>query len=89
MLCGAACVGTGVGAQGEILGAHGVAIEPGSVAALTKALGRLLEMPNDKRALLAQQGRRDALARFNLTASIEGYRQLYAEVTGAPAHPPA
>ena len=30
MLCGVPCVATGMGAQGEVIGHHGVAIEPGS-----------------------------------------------------------
>src|SRR5215217_466003 len=61
MLCGVPCVATGMGAQGEVIGQYGVAIEPGSAPAFLKGVQRVLQQTPEKRALMAQGARKHAL----------------------------
>lgn len=82
MLCGVPCVATGVGAQGEVIGNFGAALEPGGEASLVRGITRIMEMAMDRRAFLAGGARKHALLNFNLARSIERYHALY-EVAGA------
>jgi glycosyltransferase involved in cell wall biosynthesis len=83
MLCGVLCVATGVGAQGEVLGSFGVSVELGSPEAMARGIRRILEMPAERRAFMAQAARKHVLQNFNMTRSIEKYHELYAElITG-------
>jgi glycosyltransferase involved in cell wall biosynthesis len=83
MLCGVMCVATGVGAQGEVLGSFGVSVEPGSPDGMARGIRRILEMPAERRAFMAQAARKHVLQNFNMTRSIEKYHELYQElVTG-------
>jgi glycosyltransferase involved in cell wall biosynthesis len=82
MLCGVPCVGTGMGAQGEVLGQFGVAIEPGSPAAFVKGLTRVMQLPPDRRAHMAQSARKHALKEYVYVRSLQKYLQLYFDLVG-------
>jgi glycosyltransferase involved in cell wall biosynthesis len=82
MLCGVPCVGTGMGAQGELIGQFGVAIEPGSPAAFIKGLTRVLQQPPERRAHMAQNARRHALKEYVYVRSLQKYLQLYFDLIG-------
>lgn len=85
MLCGVPCVATGMGAQGEVLGQFGVAIEPGSPVAFQRGITRLMEMPADRRAFMVQGARKHALNNFVSVRSMQKYLQLYYDVVGRQA----
>jgi glycosyltransferase involved in cell wall biosynthesis len=82
MLCGVPCVATGMGAQGEIIGHHGVAIEPGSPAAFVKGIQRVLALTPEKRAAMAQGARKHALQNYVYVRSLQRYLQLYYDLIG-------
>lgn len=82
MLCGVPCVATGMGAQGEVLGQFGVAIEPGSPVAFQRGITRVMEMPAEKRAFLVQGARKHALNNFVSVRSMQKYLQVYYDVVG-------
>lgn len=82
MACGIPCVATGIGAQGELIGQHGVAIEPGSPSAFVRGIGKILAMPQDRRLHLAQSARKHALQNYVYVRSLQKYLQLYAELVG-------
>jgi glycosyltransferase involved in cell wall biosynthesis len=85
MLCGVPCVATGMGAQGEVLGKFGVAIEPNSPAAFIRGITRVMQMPEDRRAAMIQGARKHALANFASVRSLQKYLQLYFDVVGRQA----
>ena len=85
MLCGVPCVATGMGAQGEVLGQFGVAIEPGSPAAFVRGIKRVMDMPADKRAFMALGARKHALSRFIHPRAAQQYLELYFELAGINA----
>lgn len=85
MLCGIPCVATGMGAQGEVIGQFGVAIEPGSPAAFVRGITRVMQMPQDRRAYMAQGARKHALTNFVQVRSLQKYLQLYFDVVGRQA----
>ncbi len=82
MLCGVPCVATGMGAQGEVIGHHGVAIEPGSPAAFVKGVQRVLALTPEKRAAMAQGARKHALQNYVYVRSLQRYLQLYYDLIG-------
>ena len=82
MLCGVPCVATGMGAQGEVIGQFGVAIEPGSPAAFVKGITRIMQLPPEKRAHMAQSARKHALQEFVYVRSLQKYLQLYFDLVG-------
>jgi glycosyltransferase involved in cell wall biosynthesis len=82
MLCGVPCVATGMGAQGEVIGQFGVAVEPGSPAALIRGVTRVMQMTPDKRVFMAQGARKHALANFVSIRSLQKYLQLYYDLVG-------
>jgi glycosyltransferase involved in cell wall biosynthesis len=81
-LCGVPCVATGMGAQGEVLGHHGVAIESGSAPAFLKGIQRVLELTPEKRAAMAQGARKHALQNYVHVRSLQRYLQLYYDLIG-------
>jgi hypothetical protein len=85
MLCGVPCVATGMGAQGEVIGQYGVAIEPGSPAAFIKGITRVMQLTPEKRSQMAQGARRHALKSFVPVLSLQKYLQLYCELVGRDA----
>jgi glycosyltransferase involved in cell wall biosynthesis len=85
MLCGVPCVATGMGAQGELIGQHGVAIEPGSPSAFIRGITKVLQMTPEKRAQLAQGARKHALQNYVYVRSLQKYLQLYGELVGREA----
>jgi glycosyltransferase involved in cell wall biosynthesis len=85
MLCGIPCVATGMGAQGEVVGQFGVAIEPGSPAAFIKGINRVMQLPPEKRAFMAQGARKHALENFVYVRSLQKYLQLYYDLIGRQA----
>jgi glycosyltransferase involved in cell wall biosynthesis len=80
MSCGVPCVGTGVGAQGEVLGNFGIAVEPGSPSALVRGLGRALELPFERRAFVIHEARKHIWLNYNIARSIEKLHELYIEL---------
>ncbi|MET0533844.1 MAG: glycosyltransferase, partial [Steroidobacter sp.] len=82
MLCGVPCVATGMGAQGEIIGTHGVAVEPGNPAAFVKGITRVMQMTPEKRTFMAQGARKHALANYVYVRSLQRYLQLYYDLIG-------
>lgn len=82
MLCGVPCVATGMGAQGEVIGHHGVAIEPGSPTAFVKGIQRVLQLTPEKRAAMAQGARKHALQNYVYVRSLQKYLQLYYDLIG-------
>lgn len=85
MLCGIPCVATGMGAQGEVLGRFGVAIEAGSPPAIVRGITRVMQMPEDRRIAMVQGARKHALANFVSVLSMQKYLQLYYDVVGRQA----
>ncbi|HEY0681551.1 MAG TPA: glycosyltransferase [Steroidobacter sp.] len=82
MLCGVPCVATGIGAQGEVIGQHGVAIEPGNPAAFVKGITRVMQLSPEKRTHMAQGARKHALANYVYVRSLQKYLQLYYDLIG-------
>lgn len=82
MLCGVPCVATGMGAQGEVIGQHGVAIEPGSPTAFVKGITRVMQLTPEKRTHMAQGARKHALANYVYVRSLQKYLQLYYDLIG-------
>ena len=82
MLCGVPCVATGMGAQGEVIGHYGVAIEAGSPAAFIKGIQRVLQLTPEKRAAMAQGARKHALQNYVYVRSLQRYLQLYYDLVG-------
>lgn len=82
MLCGVPCVATGIGAQGEVIGQHGVAIEAGNPSAFVKGITRVMQMTVEKRTFMAQGARKHALANYVHVRSLQKYLQLYYEMIG-------
>ncbi len=82
MLCGVPVVATGIGAQGELIGTHGVAIEPGSPAAFIKGITRVMQLTPEKRTHMAQGARKHALANYVYVRSLQKYLQLYYDLIG-------
>lgn len=85
MLCGIPCVATGMGAQGEMIGQFGVAIEPGSPSAFMRGITKVLQMTPEKRAHMAQGARKHALQNFVYVRSLQKYLQLYGDLVGREA----
>ncbi|WP_175597016.1 glycosyltransferase [Peristeroidobacter soli] len=82
MLCGVPVVATGIGAQGELIGQHGVAIEPGSPTAFVKGINRVMQLTPEKRTQMAQGARKHALANYVYVRSLQKYLQLYYDLIG-------
>ncbi|WP_161812700.1 glycosyltransferase [Steroidobacter agaridevorans] len=82
MLCGVPVVATGIGAQGELIGQHGVAIEPGSPAAFIKGITRVMQLAPEKRTHMAQGARKHALEHYVYVRSLQKYLQLYYDLIG-------
>jgi glycosyltransferase involved in cell wall biosynthesis len=82
MLCGVPCVATGMGAQGEVLGQFGVAIEPGSPQAFIRGINRVMQLAPEKRVFMAQNARKHALENFVYVRSLQKYLQLYYDLIG-------
>jgi glycosyltransferase involved in cell wall biosynthesis len=82
MLCGVPCVATGMGAQGEVISQHGVAIEAGNPAAFVKGITRVMQMTPEKRTFMAQGARKHALANYVYVRSLQKYLQLYYDLIG-------
>ncbi|HKS54029.1 MAG TPA: glycosyltransferase [Steroidobacteraceae bacterium] len=82
MLCGVPCVATGLGAQGEVIGHFGVAIEAGSAPAFVKGIQRVMALTPEKRAMMAQGARKHALTNYVYVKSLQRYLQLYYDLIG-------
>lgn len=85
MLCGIPCVATGMGAQGEVVGQFGVAIEAGNPAAFIKGINRVVQLTPEKRAFMAQGARKHALENYVYVRSLQKYLQLYYDLIGRQA----
>jgi glycosyltransferase involved in cell wall biosynthesis len=82
MLCDVPCVATGMGAQGEVIGQFGIAVEPGNPAAFVRAITRVLQMPEDRLAYMIKSARKHALKNFVQVSSLQKYLKLYHELIG-------
>ncbi len=82
MLCGVPCVATGMGAQGEVIGHYGVAIEAGSPTAFVKGIQRVLQLTPEKRAAMAHGARKHALQNYVYVRSLQKYLQVYYDLIG-------
>jgi glycosyltransferase involved in cell wall biosynthesis len=82
MLCDVPCVATGMGAQGEVIGQFGVAVEPGNPAAFVRGITRVLQLPEDRLAYMIKGARKHALKNFVQVSSLQKYLQLYHELIG-------
>ena len=84
MSCGAACLATDAGADGEVLeGGAGIVI---STQGVTTQLRTLLPVLRDQPVLSAELGRRArqrALERYTLTRNIDQLERLYGELSPA------
>lgn len=85
MLCGVPCVATGMGAQGELLGQFGVAVEKGSPNAMVRGITRVMQLTPDRRAFMAKNARKYALENFVHVRSMQKYLQLYFDLVGRAA----
>ncbi len=85
MQCGIPCVATGMGAQGEVIGQFGVAVEPGSPAAFIRGITRIMQLPADRRVFMAQGARKHALTHFVPVRAMQKYLQLYFDIVGRQA----
>jgi len=80
--CAVPCVATDVGGVREIV-LHertGYVVPPGDPAALAGAISRLERLPADARERMGRAAREHAIARFDLTAVINRWEQLYLEL---------
>lgn len=82
MLCGVPVVATGIGAQGEVIAQHGVAIEPGNPGAFVKGITKVMQLTPEKRTHMAQGARKHALTHFVYVKSLQKYLQLYYDLIG-------
>jgi len=85
MLCGVPCVATGMGAQGELLGQFGVAVEKNSQAALGRGITKIMQLTPERRAFMAQGARKHALKNYVQILSLQKYLQLYFDLVGREA----
>lgn len=83
MLCGVPCVGTGKGAQGEVLNVHGIAIEPGSPNGLIRGITRIIEMSAERRAFVTKNARQHILSNYSIQGTVEKHMSLYLALTQA------
>lgn len=82
MLCGVPCIATGLGAQGEVIGQFGTAVEPGNPSAFVKGFTRLLELTPQKRLHLVRGARKHALQNYIHVRLLQRYLQLYYDLVG-------
>jgi glycosyltransferase involved in cell wall biosynthesis len=85
MLCGVPCVATGMGAQGELLGQYGVAVEKGSPNAMVRGITRIMQLAPERRAFMVKNARKYALDNFVHVRSMQKYLQLYFDLVGREA----
>lgn len=83
MLCGVPCVGTGKGAQGEVLNQYGIAVEPGSPNGLIRGITRVIELSPEKRAFMTQNARQHIVNNYSIQGGIEKYLGCYLELAQA------
>jgi hypothetical protein len=74
-----------MGAQGELIGQHGVAVEPGSPAAFIRGINKILQLAPDRRLQMATAARKYALQNFVYVRSLQKYLQLYGDLVGHEA----
>ena len=85
MLCGVPCIATGLGAQGEVIGQFGIAVQPGSPPAFVKGFTRLLQLTPQKRLHLVRSARKHALQNYIHVRLLQRYQQLYYDLVGREA----
>ncbi len=86
MACGVPVVSTRAGALPEVVGESGKAgllVEPADAAALARAVGQLLDAPDEARRRMGEAGRRRVLEHFTwrraAERTVEGYREAIAQ----------
>ncbi|MCB1227057.1 MAG: glycosyltransferase [Verrucomicrobiales bacterium] len=77
MACGVPCVATDVGDCGALIGESGVVVPPEDEAALTAALGAMLERVRRDREAMATAARRRVEEAFTLERAVADYAALY------------
>jgi glycosyltransferase involved in cell wall biosynthesis len=81
MACAVPCVVTDVGDSAHIVGPFGRVVKSGDAAALARAWGDLLDMPDDERLALGRGARERVLEHYSLDAIVRQYEALYTRVT--------
>jgi glycosyltransferase involved in cell wall biosynthesis len=82
MACGVPCVATDVGDSAAIVGETGRVVAPHASRALAEAWAELLSLAPDVRARLGQAARSRILQRYDLTAIVTRYENLYHDLLG-------
>ena len=75
MACGKPVIYSACGALGEVTGGTGVAVAPGDVGAMVKALRGLLKDPK-RCAELGEAGRKLVVERYSWDVAMDRYREL-------------
>ena len=86
MACGVPCVVTDVGDSRSIVDDTGIAVPPGSPAALVEAWRSLLGMSESRRSSMGAAARRRAAEEYSIETMVARFGELYAQV--ARANPP-
>ena len=82
MACGAACIATDAGADGEVLNdSAGVVIDTQDVTTQLKTLLPLFAQQPEMNILLGNKARQRILERYTLSKNISRLEQLYSKVT--------
>lgn len=83
MACGAPVVATETGGLPEVVGDHGVLVEPNDPNALAKGIARLLEDP-EKRSELSRRGRDRITSTFSWSRAAGEVLETYRNALGEP-----
>ncbi len=83
MACGAPVVATETGGLPEVVGDHGVLVEPNDSNALAKGIARLLENP-EKRSELSRRGRDRITSTFSWSRVAGEVLETYRNALGEP-----
>jgi glycosyltransferase involved in cell wall biosynthesis len=82
MACGVPCVVTDVGDSAYLVGDTGVTVPPRNPAALTHAIGQLIDAGSAKRRELGMAARKRIESEFSLSAIVRRFEDLYRSHTG-------
>ena len=83
MACGVPCVVTDVGDSRSIVDDTGIAVPPGSPAALVEAWRSLLDMSASRKSSMGAAARRRAADEYSIETMVARFRELYAEISCA------
>jgi len=78
MSCGVPCVATRVGDAAALIGDAGIVVEPRNPQQLADAWYRVLAWPESEYLQLSAKARERGVEDYNLSKTIDAYRQVYA-----------